>query len=73
MNTTQQAGVPDTVGGTEGLLISADSHVIEPSDLWVTRLPKAFRDRAPRFPERSGLQFHPRLDGHTEELYEDTS
>lgn len=29
-------------------LISADSHVIEPGDLWVERLNKAFRDRAPR-------------------------
>lgn len=31
----------------EGLLISADSHVIEPHDLWVTRVPKQFVDRAP--------------------------
>jgi predicted TIM-barrel fold metal-dependent hydrolase len=28
-------------------LISADSHVVEPADLWSTRLDKAFRDRAP--------------------------
>ena len=27
--------------------ISADSHVVEPADLWSTRLEKAFRDRAP--------------------------
>ncbi|MYA17689.1 MAG: amidohydrolase [Gammaproteobacteria bacterium] len=27
---------------------SADSHVIEPGDLWQTRLPKTLRDRAPR-------------------------
>ncbi len=30
------------------LLISADSHVLEPADLWTTRLPSAYRDRAPR-------------------------
>ena len=30
------------------LLISADSHVLEPADLWATRLPAAYRDRAPR-------------------------
>src|SRR6516225_6976627 len=29
-------------------LISSDSHVNEPGDLWITRLPNAFRDRAPR-------------------------
>lgn len=28
-------------------LISADSHVVEPADLWTTRLEKAFRHRAP--------------------------
>jgi predicted TIM-barrel fold metal-dependent hydrolase len=30
------------------LLISADSHVLEPSDLWTKGLPAAMRDRAPR-------------------------
>jgi len=33
---------------TEPMLISADSHVNEPGDLWVERIDKAFRDRAPR-------------------------
>jgi uncharacterized protein len=35
----------------EGLsiLISADSHVMEPPDLWANRLPTSMRDRAPRF------------------------
>ncbi len=28
-------------------LVSADSHIVEPADLWTTRLPKEFRDRAP--------------------------
>ena len=28
-------------------LISADSHVVEPADLWSTRLAKAYRDRVP--------------------------
>ncbi len=32
----------------EPQLISADSHVNEPGDLWVERIDKAFRDRAPR-------------------------
>src|SRR6266536_174983 len=30
--------------------ISADSHMAEPPDLWQTRLPQQFRDRAPHFP-----------------------
>jgi len=30
------------------LLISADSHVLEPSDLWTKGLPAAMRERAPR-------------------------
>lgn len=43
-------------GGTldlgDMLLISADSHVSEPEDLWQTRLPVNLRDRAPMFPKR---------------------
>ena len=31
------------------VLISADSHVTEPGDLWTKQLPPAFRDRAPAF------------------------
>lgn len=30
------------------MMISADSHVVEPFDLWVENLPRAWRDRAPR-------------------------
>jgi predicted TIM-barrel fold metal-dependent hydrolase len=29
-------------------LVSADSHIVEPPDLWTTRMDRAFRDRAPR-------------------------
>ena len=32
-------------------LISADSHVNEPGDLWIERVDKQFRDRAPRVVE----------------------
>lgn len=41
-------------------LISADSHVTEPPDLWKARIDKAFRDRAPRYDHdasRGGLLF----------------
>jgi predicted TIM-barrel fold metal-dependent hydrolase len=31
-----------------GVVISADSHVIEPHDLWSARIDPAFKDRAPR-------------------------
>ena len=30
------------------LILSSDSHVFEPPDLWTTRIDAAFRDRAPR-------------------------
>lgn len=38
-------------------LISADSHVEEPEDLWLTRLPAHLRDRAPRYEQgEDGMQ-----------------
>ena len=43
------------------MIISADSHVSEPLDLWVERLDKKYRDRAPRLalnpPGRTGAYF----------------
>jgi predicted TIM-barrel fold metal-dependent hydrolase len=36
----------------EELLISADSHVIEDPHFWENRLPAAFKDQVPAFPER---------------------
>jgi predicted TIM-barrel fold metal-dependent hydrolase len=41
---------------TSDMLISSDSHVIEDPDLWVTRLPAALRDRAPRYEDRKKKQ-----------------
>jgi len=32
--------------------ISADGHVVEPPELWTSRIEKRFRDRAPRFESR---------------------
>ncbi|MBI2985287.1 MAG: amidohydrolase [Deltaproteobacteria bacterium] len=49
-------------GTGEGVLISSDSHVMEPSDLLVTRVPPPYRDRAPRFPQLKvgeSFQTHP--------------
>jgi predicted TIM-barrel fold metal-dependent hydrolase len=43
---------------TTVLVNSADSHVVEPLDLWVTRLPASLRDRAPRVADVDG---EPRL------------
>jgi predicted TIM-barrel fold metal-dependent hydrolase len=34
--------------------ISADSHVLEPGDLWTQRVPASFRDRAPQIVTRDG-------------------
>ena len=47
---------------TNGRLISADSHVSEPTDLWVDRVDKQYRDRAPRLVpnprDPDGAYFH---------------
>src|SRR5215471_18509795 len=37
------------------LIISSDSHVFEPPDLWTTRIDSAFRDRAPRMQRIDGV------------------
>jgi predicted TIM-barrel fold metal-dependent hydrolase len=36
------------------LVLSSDSHVFEPPDLWQTRIDKAFRERAPRIERING-------------------
>jgi predicted TIM-barrel fold metal-dependent hydrolase len=36
------------------LILSSDSHVFEPADLWQTRIDAAFRDRAPRIQRIDG-------------------
>ena len=36
------------------LVLSSDSHVFEPPDLWQTRIDAAFRDRAPRIERING-------------------
>ena len=39
------------------MLISSDSHVVEPGDLWLERLPKRLRDRAPRAVQDPGNHY----------------
>ncbi|HEX9879593.1 MAG TPA: amidohydrolase family protein [Candidatus Binatia bacterium] len=39
--------------GNTGVIISADSHVSEPPDLWATRVPPPLRERAPLFSARN--------------------
>ena len=51
---------PSSVGPE--VLISADSHVMEPPDLLATRVPGALRNTVPRFPAHQvgvGFQHHP--------------
>ena len=38
-------------------IISADSHVQKPADLYTSRIPKRFRDRAPRIVEIDGARY----------------
>ena len=40
---------------TPALILSSDSHVFEPPDLWTTRIDAAFRDRAPRMQRINGV------------------
>jgi predicted TIM-barrel fold metal-dependent hydrolase len=40
---------------TPALILSSDSHVFEPPDLWTTRIDAAFRDRAPRMQRMNGV------------------
>jgi len=50
---------------TGEIIISADSHTMEPHDLWVQRLPQSLRDQAPRYPEpKLGEGFQGRPGGH---------
>src|SRR5262249_48338206 len=47
------------------VIVSADSHVMEPVDLWKTRVPRQFRDAAPLFPpHKLGEGFQQRPGGH---------
>ena len=36
-------------------IISVDDHVVEPPDLWTTRLPAEYRDRGPRIERDTAL------------------
>jgi hypothetical protein len=37
------------------LLVCADSHVVEPLDLWTRRIDPRFRERAPRMVREDGV------------------
>src|SRR5262245_19032498 len=40
---------------TPALILSSDSHVFEPPDLWRTRIDATFRDRPPRMQRHNGV------------------
>ena len=46
-----------TVNGMGGY-VSADGHVVEPADLWTTRMDKRFRDRAPHVDSRPDADYY---------------
>jgi len=48
----------------EGGYISADGHFVEPADLWVKRMDKRFRDRAPHIEARQDADYYI-IDGVT--------
>ena len=41
-----------------GGYVSSDGHVVEPADLWTTRMDKRFRDRAPRIESRPEADYY---------------
>lgn len=64
MNETREAGGGTTVSvsmpTTENaianeIIVSADSHVMEPTDLWTNNLPAGFKGRYPEFPPRNAV------------------
>ena len=62
MSTQAKPQAPAAMSELSGVIISSDSHVMEPHDLWVERLPAEFRAAAPQFPPPKvgdGFQFHP--------------
>lgn len=48
---------PDQTSTVVAVLISSDSHVVEPGDLWMERLPERLRDRAPRAVQDPGNHY----------------
>jgi predicted TIM-barrel fold metal-dependent hydrolase len=46
---------------TDMIVISADSHMAEPPDLWEKNLPAKFKDRAPKFPDVKLYESHQHL------------
>jgi predicted TIM-barrel fold metal-dependent hydrolase len=50
---------------SDGVIVSADSHVMEPVDLWQKRVPEEYREAAPLFPpHKLGEGFQQREGGH---------
>jgi len=45
------------MSSNETRFISADGHVMEPADLWITRMDKRFRDRAPHVESRDDADY----------------
>jgi hypothetical protein len=44
--------------GIEAGYVSADGHVVEPADLWTTRIDKQFRAKAPRVESRPNGDYY---------------
>jgi len=52
MSTAATAYTPETVLAGEKI-ISADSHIQEPEDLWIKNLPASLKSKYPNFPKRN--------------------
>src|SRR6266567_4725938 len=45
------------IAASIGRFVSADGHANEPQDLWVTRMDRRFRERAPRIEKRADADY----------------
>src|SRR5437773_12055145 len=43
----------------EEIIVSADSHIMEPDDLWVKNLPASLKDKYAKYPPRKALGERP--------------
>ena len=54
MTTKSQMVYEAATVDAQEIILSSDSHIMEPSDFWATRVPEEYRDRLPAFSSRAG-------------------
>ena len=70
MTTSSQTGEKRTGDATREVIISADSHIMEPHDFWEKRVPEASRGDLPKFSPGGGFDNRPGGYDPTERIKE---